>query len=547
MNTFSKIAAALLSVTVMVGCNDLDTEPQGQYITDDQKQDALLVNGGLPSVVGIASNFSAYNMVFASRNDTDFGYASVMLALDSRGTDMVGLNTGYNWFASACEFSDCNVNGVVGSEVWYTLYRQISSANTLIGKIDPETEKEDEMFFLGQALAFRAFDYFTLAQLFQKTYVGNVDAKCVPLVTEENAAEADVNGCARSTVQQVYDRVLADLNAAQQYVDDSGLTPQDVLSSGAKRFLSSAAIHGLKARVYLVQNKWAKAAEEADAAIKSPGVAPYSLDAVSVPSFNSADASSWMWCIHLGENDRVVTSGIINWASHMGSLCYGYASYGGWRMISQTLYASIPSTDVRKGWFLNGNGESANLSAAQSSFLVKRGAPAYAQVKFAPYQDVLNNTVNAAPIPLMRVEEMYLILAEAQAMGGNPVLGAQTLTDFVKKYRDPEYTLTLKEVGTGEDADAVGADNAAKVQEAVWNQRRIELWGEGLSYFDLMRLKKPVDRRGGGWERAWVYNIPADDQIMVLPIPQSETNRNPLITPADNNPSVSKPRPVDDY
>ncbi|MDE7444053.1 MAG: RagB/SusD family nutrient uptake outer membrane protein, partial [Muribaculaceae bacterium] len=325
----------------------------------------------------------------------------------------------------------------------------------------------------------------------------------------------------------------SDLDRALALVESSGLTPQEVLSSGPKRFLGTAAIHGLRARVYLVMGKYKEAAEEATAAINTNGVAPYSIEAVSVPTFNSADASSWLWCIHLGENDRVVTSGIVNWASHMGSLNYGYATYGGWRSISATLYASIPATDVRKGWFLNAYGESANLSAAQQRFLTGRGAPEYAQVKFAPYQDVLNTTVNAAPIPLMRVEEMYLILAEAQAMDGQPSTGAETLTDFVQTYRDPEYTCTAT------DADGV--------REAVWNQRRIELWGEGLSYFDLVRLNKPVDRRGGGWDESWVYNIPAGDQIMVLPIPQSETNRNPLISPADNNPSVSKPRPVDDY
>lgn len=533
MNTISKIAAAAFPLLTMVACNDLDTEPQGQYITDNQKHDALEINGGLPSVVGIASNFSAYQMVYSTSNHADFGYPAVMLALDCRGTDMVSVNTGYNWFSSSADFSDCNVNGFISAEVWYTLYRQISSANKLIKEIDPETENEVQQFFRGQALAFRAFDYFTLAQLFQKTYQGNNLAKCVPLITEKNSDEVDVNGCARDSVGDVYRLVNSDLDEALSLVESSGLTPQDVLSSGAKRFLGTAAIHGLRARVSLVKGDYAKAADEAQAAISSAGVAPYSRDAVSVPSFNSADAPSWLWCIHLGENDRVVTSAIVNWGSHMGSLNYGYATYGGWRSISATLYASIPQSDVRRGWFLDANGESPNLNAAQMKFVTGRGAPAYTQVKFAPYQDAINTTTNAAPIPLMRVEEMYLILAEAQAMGGNPTLGAQTLTDFVKTYRDPEYACT--------------ATDKEGVRDAVWNQRRIELWGEGLSYFDLVRLNKPVDRRGGGWDDAWVYNIPAGDQIMVLPIPQSETNRNPLISPADNNPSVSKPRPVDDY
>ena len=64
----------------------------------------------------------------------------------------------------------------------------------------------------------------------------------------------------------------------------------------------------------------------------------------------------------------------------------------------------------------------------------------------------------------MRVEEMYLIKAEALAMSGQPAAGAQVLTDFVKTYRDPAFTLT--------------AGTAEAVQDAVWMQRRVELWGE---------------------------------------------------------------------
>ena len=66
---------------------------------------------------------------------------------------------------------------------------------------------------------------------------------------------------------------------------------------------------------------------------------------------------------------------------------------------------------------------------------------------------------------LMRVEEMYLIQAEATAMAGNPAQGKQILENFVKTYRNPSYQCP--------------ANDAASMQEEVWHQRRIELWGEG--------------------------------------------------------------------
>ena len=65
-------------------------------------------------------------------------------------------------------------------------------------------------------------------------------------------------------------------------------------------------------------------------------------------------------------------------------------------------------------------------------------------MKFGPYNNVVGQSTNANDIPLMRIEEMYLIKAEAEAMGGNPSAGKSTLNDFVKTYRDPEYTLPLQ-------------------------------------------------------------------------------------------------------
>lgn len=54
----------------------------------------------------------------------------------------------------------------------------------------------------------------------------------------------------------------------------------------------------------------------------------------------------------ISETDRVVTTGICNFPSHMGSLNYGYATVGAWKRINKKLYEkNINETDARKGWF----------------------------------------------------------------------------------------------------------------------------------------------------------------------------------------------------
>lgn len=520
-----KFIASVMAGAALVSCNDLDTAPMGATITSDQKEETIAANPDRidASVTAITSMFSVYaNILPNSFGHEDYGFASAMLGLDSRGTDLVSEDTGYNWYTRNLNFADVQANGRPTRMAWATLYNQIYTANNVTSVIDPETEDAKLKFSLAQALAIRAFDYFWLVQLYQHTYVGNQDKLGVPIITEANQTEAAANGCARSTVEEVYAQVMTDLDKAISLLEDAeaeGVTRDD------NRYVSKEVAYGIRARVNLVMNNWSAAAADAQKAIDGSG-APYSMEDVAVPGFT--DIEDWMWGILISETDRVVTSGIVNWPSHMGSLNYGYASVGAWRMVNQKLYAMIADSDVRKGWFLDENGLSVNLSAAQQAYVTEEaGCPPYTQMKFGPYNGEIYTSTNACDIPLMRVEEMYLILAEAQAMGGNAAQGATTLQNFVQTYRDAEYTCT--------------ATTAEAVQDAVWTQRRIELWGEGLSYFDIMRLKKGVDRRGCGFQEAYVFNVPASDAAMIYPIPEAEMQANSLM---EQNPVATIPQPV---
>ncbi len=64
-------------------------------------------------------------------------------------------------------------------------------------------------------------------------------------------------------------------------------------------------------------------------------------------------------------------------------------------------------------------------------------------------------------------------------------------------------------------------------------QRRIELWGEGFSMFDIMRLRKPVvrvnSRIPSNFPDAFQFNLAHEDPIMLAIIPQSEMTSNALM------------------
>lgn len=521
----SKWGVLALAAVLTAGCADLDTAPSGGTVTTDQKKAVVTANPARisASVTGITTLFSVFQAT--NTNHNDFGYPALMLITDSRGIDLVSDDIGFNWFSGPLTLQDNNISSSTNYIMWRTAYNQIAAANDVTKLVASGVTDNDLMFYRAQALAIRAFDYFVMAQLHQLTYVGNEDALCVPLITEANADDAAQNGTPRATVREVYAQILADLDEAITLLENSTTVRSD------KRYVSAAVAHGIRARVRLVMQNWSGAAEDAQYAITNGGATPKSMAEVKTPTFKSLDENDWLWGIKIAETDRVVTSGIVNWPSHMGSLCYGYASVGAWRRVSTQLYNLINSTDARKGWFLNANGTSANLSTAQQNYLTNTaGAPAYTQVKFAPYQDVINQSVNANDIPLMRVDEMYLILAEAQAMGGSPSTGLATLKSYVNTYRDASYRSS--------------ASTAEEVQEAVWIQRRIELWGEGLSYFDLLRLKKGIDRRGCGFSAATTFNVSASDYITVYPIPEKEVEGNDMISDKDNNPATTTPSPV---
>ena len=217
----------------------------------------------------------------------------------------------------------------------------------------------------------------------------------------------------------------------------------------------------------------------------------------------------------------------------MGSLNYGYANFSGGKQINKALYNTIPDTDVRKGWWTGVDSTSVNLSAAQQEWMDTYSYPAYTQVKFGSYNNVIGQSASANDIPLMRIEEMYLIMAEAQAMGGNTGTGKSTLESLIQSYRDPEYTCT--------------AASAADIQDEIYRQRRIEFWGEGLIWFDIMRLNKDIDRRGAGYPQPTsVYYIPAGSNVLLWRIPQNEINSNQALTEDDNNPQGDTPQPVQD-
>ena len=151
----------------------------------------------------------------------------------------------------------------------------------------------------------------------------------------------------------------------------------------------------------------------------------------------------------------------------------------------------------------------------------------YASIKFRPGSgNDGDGTIGAAcSYPLMRVEEMFFIQAEAVAQQGRVDDAKTLLTDFMAT-RNPNYSCTLTE------KDAV-------IEEIVF-QKRVELWGEGQTFFDIKRLNMSVTRgyEGSNFYELCRFNTNGRPAWMNFVIVRTEENNNSAVT-GMNNPDPS--------
>lgn len=542
MNNRYFVALLGSAMLLTTSCSDLDTNPSGSTMSDGQLNEVLAQDQSKlkSEVSGMYANMIEYGAItqwYGSARHYDFGYASTMMMMDASGQDEPSQVSGYNWYNKPLRFVDRTANSETTYFIWNQCYKNIKAANDVLKSVDLENLSDVAKSYVGQAYAMRAFEYFTLIQLYQFSYKGHEDAAGVPIVTEKTA-EAEANN-PRAAVKDVYKQIMDDLNTAIDYLTDS---------RSAKSEINRQVAYGLRARVNLVMQNWSDAA--ADAQKAAEGYTPLSKDAAAAPGFNDVSASNWIWGNIVDESNDIVQSGILNFPSMMCSFTgNGYSPTYACRMINSKLWKEIPSTDVRKGWWID---ENLNSPIVNPKYVVHQEyededgnvvkylavynqtgdevadiTEPYTNVKFGAYKNQYGNELNACDIPLMRVEEMILIQAEATAMGGNVEEGKRILENFVRTYRDPSYTCN--------------ASTAEGVQDAVWFQRRVELWGEGFSFTDLLRLKKPLDRTGANYEVSVRFKLPAESPIFLYLIPEDEENHNEALV-GNNNPVVAVPK-----
>lgn len=525
----------------MTSCYDLDTQPMSSSITEEQRDEIIDLDSS--KILGLSDGIYKYYNEFSwfGGDYYDFGYPSIMLQTDSRTADFISANGSYyGWFFDCARYRDNTATNGYNAVRWGLPYGIIYAANQLIAYI-PEDLKSENYYknLLGQAYGNRAFAYWLLAQMYQFNYVGHENDMCVPLITEQNEKEVAEKGAPRASVKAVYDQILSDLNTGIQMMENN---PEAVRMD--KRYIDVNVLYALRARTYLCMQMYAEAAADAQTVINSGAFRPLSAQEAIGPGFISINEPNWIWGIYYYMED---VTGLYTLSGFMGSYTYGYAYAGMWKCITNRLFDDISYNDPRKLWWLDPNTGQSNadyyvdaviepdLGVSSAAEYITSMYPAYSVVKFAPFENVIEQSDNQADVPIIRIEEMYYILAEALGKGavGDPQ-GIKTLENFINDYRwlDKKNPYSFSDVQ---------AETGRSFLEEIFWQREVEFWGEGITYFDILRLNLPVNRSGTNWTsdtygmKNYAFDIPADDPILIYPIPQSEIDNNPALTPDDQN------------
>ncbi|UOR07137.1 RagB/SusD family nutrient uptake outer membrane protein [Hymenobacter aerilatus] len=485
-------SAFLASALVFSSCDKdyLDTAPTSAVTEEDvltNTKNAMAALNGIHRILYLQHN--------SSQNQG--GEGSMKIMMDALGEDWVQ-TLGTSWWASEHNWISHRNAASTSSynHAWYYFYyRIISNANMLINGLENATGPEaDKKMVIGEALVYRAWAHFQLVQVFGERYDASKDNTQlgVPLMTT-NTTE----GQPRATVKDVYAQVNKDLDDAITTLTGLGARP-------AKSHFNAAVAKGIKARVALAQQNWADAAKFAQEAIQQSGATLMSRTQYT-SGFNNVDNPEWIWGSKMQADQ---TNYFYSFFAYMSANFNSTAIRQNPKKINSVLYDQLPTTDVRRQlWDPAGTSIPAPANGVKAK---------YGQKKFL----VADPSLSIGDVPHMRLAELYLILAEAQARQNNAAAAATLFT--LVSARDPQYVRSTK---TGQ----------ALVDE-ILTQRRVELWGEGFRFLDLKRTNSPLNRTGANHleQFAWAIRVgnlrvePGAKEWQFL-FPQSEINVNKAI------------------
>ena len=570
-----KFAAGITLALGVTACSSdyLDLEPEGS-ISYSQVQNTpegitLAVHGMCQCMYKQYSALYDYNW-FNGEPWLLMYYGEVM------GQDYISLfwSQGYSELVN---WTQMRLGGKGSQVAWSYCYGIISQANTVLNGIAApsdwnteealEVEYEPEVAFRrAQALTLRAHNYLRLMQIYAPRWqdrkkADGTEKLTIPLRLTYVEPEGDLS-CPLATSSQVMNRIYADLDEALRCYEMSGMHRQYDWEPDKQ------IAQGIYSRAALLKQDWETAQQMAHDARQGYPI-------MTIDEYRqgfAAPTAGWMWTNSGASQGLYYASFGATYACNGAYPClWGNIGAGA---IDNDLLSNLSAYDNRGALFfgprnlagaatrnyfwsttdctpstLNINSKSSALHVEFVKYCEQRYA-VYAQEQgwYPPYTEQgypihnLTTTVtaqfgaqfkfwgvdgySASYFPFMRADEMLLNEAEA-AWHNNDMATAKALLDEINKARLTRWRNSY----TGD-----------ALLEQIKLTRRIELWGEGFSWFDWKRWREPIVRtawvagnpNSGNWpaaiagtfditlNRGWRWRIPSTEYNYNNAIDQNE-------------------------
>lgn len=483
---FIYISGTLLLALTQFSCNKLVEKPYSSIFTENFYKTSSDAEAGLTAAYGPMSGLYNTAGTFASDFSADQIYPRPVVGRDTY--------TLFSYDANYTTQKSFSRQFESPQQIWESCYSGIEKANWVLLKV-PETSMDAarRTAILGEAYYLRAFYTWTLTKNF-----GDVVIKTRP----SNSLDSAVLG--KSPQAEVYKQIFADLDLAVASLPTYTTTIQ-------KGRPSKEVALALYAKAALYNSSWALALEKAKLVISSGKytLMPDVRDVYIQAKEDLARVEN-MWALECESTSPGISTQIISLYGPKNSdgPQYAVTSFGS-AFVYQSFFNSFNPIDKRRQLLDTNYIDKLNRVVAQKDI-----TPITTQgVHLKKYQDPVAPSA-AVNIPILRLADVYLIAAEAEAQLNG---GSSEAYGFIKIVRDR----------AGLPALAAGLSKQQFIN-AVLQERSWELFGEGDRWYDLTRTNTFMQVIPTAVNNVFPTRSP-QPRNRYFPIPLDEINANPKI------------------
>lgn len=431
----------------------------------------------------------------------DFGQKSIDITMDAMGQDLVFGSSA--WFVYHYTYQ-MRTENARGTKMHYYYYAKLAhNANLIMQAISKYDTNFKTSAVYGRALALRAFANFNLMRVFSN---GDLGIPYEYFDFEDGAKlKQKLN---RVSSKEVYQFIESDLLESYKVLE--GFVAPN------KGIIDQNAVSGILSRVYLHLGEWTKAKDFSSKALNGNLAA---IDfAIANDGFSNIKSIEVMWGADIDGSSTTIWNSFF---SHMDSFNQGYGGATSVpKRIDARLYAQINEKDKRKNWFYDG--KKTLVSPSTGATLTPKNLAYLSNLKFVDVTKFMGDYV------YMRKSEMLLNYAEAAFESGDEN-GARTALEGLMKTRQDGYTAAKF------SGDAL--------RQEIRLQRRIELWGEGFGFTDIIRWGTGLNRTKAvvvngvtvesthGFVPGTKMDYPAGSDKLRMQFPIAEINANLQLRP----------------